>query len=156
MIGRRAVTIRRRGLSGAPSHLQPGRRSHARYETAQARVHAGLSRQARARAGLAAFSLIHGIISDEEPSSAVASNTFFAFRTSRRGPVAAMSVTFRASRPIIDGDGALIHSSASLPFKPLLTLSVGKANAVPSLAANRAGCDREQHFKAMLISKHGF
>lgn len=54
----------------------------------------------------------------------------------------------------MDGDGALIHSSASLPFKPLLTLNVGKADVVPSLAANRAGCDRERlfHFKTILIS----
>jgi hypothetical protein len=65
-----------------------------------------------------------------------------------------MSVTRRAFSPIMDGDGALIHSSASLPVKPLLTLNVGKANVVPSLAANRAGCDRERlfHFKAIPIS----
>src|SRR5882762_6863090 len=65
-----------------------------------------------------------------------------------------MSVTFRTFSPIIEGDGALIHSSASLPVKPLPTLNVGKANVVPSLPANRAGCDRERlfHFKAILIS----
>ena len=54
----------------------------------------------------------------------------------------------------MDGDGALIHSSASLPVKPLLTLDVGKANVVRSVATNRARCDREPlfHFKAILIS----
>ncbi len=65
-----------------------------------------------------------------------------------------MSVTFRKFNPIIESDGALIHSSASLPVEPLPTLNVGKANVVPSLPANRAGCDRERlfHFKAILIS----
>jgi hypothetical protein len=57
-----------------------------------------------------------------------------------------MSITCWTFSPIIDGDGALIHSSASLPVKPLLTLNIGKANVVPSLTASRAGCDRERFF----------
>jgi hypothetical protein len=98
-------------------------------------------------------SLTHGIISDEEPSSAVTSNAFFAYRTSPGGQFPASSVTCRAFSPIIDGDGALIHSSASLPVNRLPTLNVGEANDVPSLAANRARGDRELlfHFEAILL-----
>ena len=57
-----------------------------------------------------------------------------------------MSITFWTFSPIIDADGASIYSLASLPVKPLLTLNIGKANVVPSLTANRAGCDRGRLF----------